>query len=82
MIHDLWRILSSPQCRKAQVAILALILSAATGGLLPPDVAVWVIMGINALTAAGVFVVPNTCTPILEPVVEAPVEIYRGNTVG
>jgi hypothetical protein len=97
MPKDIWNMLTSPEARKFQVAILCFLLSAATGGMLPPDIAIWVILGINALTAAGIFVVPNTSTAVLAKPVEpvpaaapaaaepkhvATTESFRGNVVG
>jgi hypothetical protein len=78
--------LTSPEARKFQVALLCFLLSAATGGLLPPDIAIWVIVGINALTAAGVFVIPNTNLPVLAkpavpPAPDTPVSSPEGVTV-
>lgn len=58
-----WDVLTSPRARKFQVAVLGILLSAATGGLLPPDIAVWVILIINTLVAYGVFQIPNK-TPV------------------
>lgn len=57
---DSWvQIFTSAKSRKFQVAVIGILLSAATGGLLPPDVAVWVILIINTLVAYGVFTLPN-----------------------
>jgi hypothetical protein len=67
MLTDLWRILTSPQARKAQVAIIALIASAAAAGLFPPAIALWIQLAVSALSVAGIYVVPNTKTAILEP---------------
>ena len=61
-----WDVVTSAKGRKVQVAILGILLSAATGGLLPPDVAVWVILVINGLSAYGVYQVPNE--PMNKPV--------------
>lgn len=55
-----WAIVTSPQARKFQVAVVGILLSAASGGLLPPDVAIWVILVINGFVAAGVFALPNS----------------------
>lgn len=92
MLTDLWRMISSPLARKFQLALVGLLLSAATGGLLPAPVAVWVILGVNALTAAGVFVIPNGPSAVLPaapkdpqisastpdvPVVEAPAVVVE-----
>jgi hypothetical protein len=54
-----WDVMTSPKARKFQVAMLGILLSAATGGLLPAPVAVWVILIINGLVAYGVFQLPN-----------------------
>lgn len=80
MLTDLWRILTSPQARKAQVAIIALIASAAAAGLFPPAIALWINLVVSALSVAGIYVVPNTNQAILEPVkpVVAPVPVESG----
>lgn len=81
MLTDLWRILSSPLARKCQVAIIALIVSAASAGLFPPAVALWINLVVSALSVAGIYVVPNTQHAILEPAkpaVPAPVPVESG----
>lgn len=93
MLTDLWRLLTSPQARKAQIAIIAFVAAAASAGLFPPSIAIWINIGVSALTVAGVYVVPNTNTPILEPAKPAPVveltvpeqkveTIYHGDVKG
>jgi hypothetical protein len=78
---SIWNVLTSPKARKFQLALVGLLLSAATGGLLPPDVAVWVILSINTLTAYGVFQIPNkTSTPTTE--VTEIRAMVRGDVVG
>ena len=68
-----WDVFTSPKARKFQVALVGILLSAATGGLLPPDIAVWVILVINGLVAAGVFVLPNKPqTLVLSPTGTSP----------
>jgi hypothetical protein len=67
MLTDLWRILTSPLARKCQVAIIALIVSAAAAGLFPPAVALWINLVVSALSVAGIYVVPNSNNAILEP---------------
>jgi len=54
-----WDVMTSPKARKFQVALMGILLSAATMGLLPAPVAVWVILIINSLVAYGVFQWPN-----------------------
>lgn len=54
-----WDVVTSPKARKFQVALMGILLSAATMGLLPAPVAVWVILIINSLVAYGVFQWPN-----------------------
>lgn len=49
------------------MAIIALIVSAAAAGLFPPAVALWINLVVSALTVAGIYVVPNSNTAILEP---------------
>lgn len=92
----LWDVLTSPKARKVQVAIVGILLSAATGGLLPPDIAIWVILVINTMVAYGVFQIPNSPqTLVLQPagtapeeadvVIETPVAVepmVRGDVVG
>ena len=81
MLTDLWRILTSPMARKCQMAIIALIVSAAAAGLFPPAVALWINLVVSALTVAGIYVVPNSQTAILEPakpVIPAPAPIESG----
>lgn len=74
-----WAIVTSPRARKFQVVVLGIILSAATMGLLPAPVAIWVILIVNSLTAAGVFVVPNAGKPVQPEVAKA---FDRGDVVG
>ena len=97
MLTDLWRILTSPQARKCQVAIIALIASAAAAGLFPAAIAIWINLAVTALSVAGIYVVPNSNTAVLEPtkkaelivpeqpvvVQEQPVQaMYRGDVRG
>lgn len=91
-----WDVVTSPKARKFQLAAVGVILSAATGGLLPAPVAVWVILIINTMVAYGVFQVPNAGqTLVLQPagtspetadvVIETPASVepmVRGNVVG
>lgn len=80
MLTDLWRLLTSPQARKAQIAIIAFVAAAASAGLFPPAVAVWVNIAVSALTVAGVYAIPNTDKPILEPKHSA--GSFRGDVKG
>jgi hypothetical protein len=74
----LWNVLTSPKARKFQVAVVGILLSAATGGLLPPDVAVWIILIINTLVAYGVFSLPNKPqTLVVAPAGTAPEKVDR-----
>lgn len=54
-----WAVITSPQARKAQVAIVGVLLSLVTAGLIPPDIGVWITTIVSALVAAGVFATPN-----------------------
>lgn len=96
-MNNFWKTVTSPAARKFQVAIVGVLLSAATAGLLPAAVSVWVILVINAFVAAGVFTLPNTPQKlVVQPagtdpekadiVVEAPAEVAkaldRGTTKG
>lgn len=71
--------------RKFQAVVIGIALSAATAGLLPAAVATWVLLVVGVLTAAGVYVVPNSPQKlILQPegtTPEAPdvvVEVPKG----
>lgn len=67
MPQDLWRILTSPQARKLQLALFGFVAAAVSAGLFPPSIALWISLGLSALTAAGVYVVPNTDAAVLPP---------------
>ena len=54
-----WDVMTSPKARKFQIAVLGILLSAATGGLIPAPFSVWIILGINTMVAYGVFQIPN-----------------------
>lgn len=65
-----WATISSPEARKAQLAVVGVIISLATAGLIPPDIGIWVTTIVASLTAAGVYAVPNKTvepTPIVVP---------------
>ncbi len=49
--------------RKALVAVAGFAATLLAAGALDPDVAPWVQAGLAALTAAGVYAVPNKQTP-------------------
>lgn len=74
--QSFWAVVSSPQARKFQIVVFGILLSAATMGLFPPAVAVWVVLIVNSLSAAGVYVVPNAPAPV------SSTPMVRGNVVG
>jgi len=64
----------SPEFRKAQAIILGILLAAATAGLLPPTISVWVLLVIGVLTSVGVYKVPNKPTEVFVQPVGTPLE--------
>lgn len=74
-----WATIPSPEARKAQIAIVGVLLSLVTAGLIPPDIGVWITTIVASLTAAGVFAVPNKAT---EPVVPVVTASYAGDVRG
>lgn len=82
--NNFWATITSPEARKAQVAIAGVLLSLVSAGLIPPDIGIWITTIITALVAAGVFTVPNAIpvtetAPEPKPVVE---EFHRGDVRG
>ncbi len=57
-------ILYSPEFRKFQTVVLGVLLGAATMGLLPATVSVWVLLVIGVLVSAGVYKIPNKPTEL------------------
>lgn len=58
----------SPEYRKFQTVIIGVLVAAATAGLLPATVAVWIMLVVSVLTAAGVYQVPNAAQAlVLQP---------------
>lgn len=56
---NLFAIFYSPEYRKFQTVVIGILVAAATAGLLPATVAVWVMLIVSVLTGAGVYTVPN-----------------------
>lgn len=81
--QSFWEVVTSPQARKLQVAVVGIILSAVTMGLFPPAIAVWITLIVNGLVAAGVFAVPNAPAPVSSVLARGDVEVIDStDTVG
>jgi hypothetical protein len=64
----------SAEYRKFQAVVLGVLLSAATMGLLPAAVSMWVLLVIGVLTSVGVYQVPNAAQRlVLQPAGTSPV---------
>lgn len=61
----LMKVLTGPEFRKLQTALVGVILAACAANLLPQEFAMWTSIIVQALTVAGVGVVPNV--PASEP---------------
>lgn len=64
----------SPEFRKFQTIILGILLAAATAGLLPATVSVWVLLVISVLVSVGVYKVPDKPTEVFVQPAGTPLE--------
>jgi len=63
----------APEFRKFQTVVIGVLLAAATAGLLPAAVSVWVLLVIGVLVSAGVYQIPNAGQKlILQPAGTSP----------
>lgn len=74
--------LFSAQSRKFWMAFIGIVAGITALGLLPPDVARIVDMVVGALTAAGVYAVPNAPAPVIVPPNTEPSTPVEHPTVG
>lgn len=81
--NSFWSVITSPEARKAQVAIVGVLLALITAGLIPADIGIWVNTIVGALVAAGVFTIPNAVsTPEVAPSVASEPVPFAGDVKG
>jgi uncharacterized membrane protein len=64
----------SPEFRKFQMIVIGVLVAAATAGLLPATVSVWVLLIVSVLTSVGVYKVPNKPTEVYVQPLGTPLE--------